>query len=220
MRGSPRSRPVARLDTGRAARLLRRSIARLPVPFQRALYKGGQRSDRLRDPGAVVAALGVQPGQRVADLGPGYGHFTLLLAAAVVPKGVCYAVDADADTLDELTAEAAKRGITNLQPVLTNRSRLELPEPVDLLFVSATYHHLRRPVHYFRDVRPLIKESGRVAILESRLEGPAARLMNPHGSVPDRVHLEMSRAGYALTQKLDFVQGHWLGVFTKWPSRA
>jgi len=184
------------------------------------LYKGGQRSDRLRDPGAVVAALAVQPGQCVADLGPGYGHFTLLLAAAVAPEGICYAVDANQDTLEELAAEAAKRGMTTLRPVLTSRSKLELPEPVDLLFVSATYHHLRRPARYFREARLLIKDSGRVAILESRLVGPGARLMNPHGSVPDRVHLEMSRAGFALTATHDLVRGHWFAEFRKWPPRA
>ena len=77
-----------------------------------ALYKGGQRSDRLRDPDAVIAALGIQPGQVVADLGPGYGHFTLRLAKQVAPDGVCYAADADQETLDDLMRLATERGIT------------------------------------------------------------------------------------------------------------
>jgi ubiquinone/menaquinone biosynthesis C-methylase UbiE len=199
------------------ANKLKRIILRLPQPLQRALFKGGQRSDRLRDPAAVVAALKIKPGQRVADLGPGYGHFTLLLAEAVAPDGVCFAVDADQDTLDDLAEEAADRSITTLQPVLTSPRRLELPEPVDLLFVSATYHHLRRPVAYFTEAGSLLKPVGRVAILESRLEGPAAKLMNPHGSVSNRVHVEMSRAGYALVEKHDLVRGHLFAVFKRWP---
>jgi predicted methyltransferase len=181
--------------------------------MQRVLYKGGQRSDRLRDPGAVVAALAVQPGDRVADLGPGYGHFTLPFCLAVAPDGVVYAVDADVDTLDDLRRAADERGIKNLRPVVTSRARLELPEPVDLLFVSATYHHLREPVRYFAEARSLLGPAGRVAVLESRLEGPAARWMNPHGSVPRRVHAQMSRAGYELVGTHDLVRGHWLAVF-------
>ena len=183
----------------------------------RVLYKGGQRSDRLRDPGAVVTALGVRVGHRVADLGPGYGHFTLALARAVAPDGIVYAADADTGTLDDLLRAANDRGITNIVPVHTSRARLQLPQPVDMLFVSATYHHLRQPVRYFAEARSLLRPRGRVAILESRLEGPAARWVNPHGSVPDRVRDQMSRAGYELAETHDLVRGHWLALFRLTP---
>ena len=116
--------------------MLRRIVGRLPAPLQRALFRGGQRSDRLRDPDSVVAALRIQQGDRVADLGPGYGHFTLRLALAVGPDGICYAADADEETLHDLRRAADDRGVTYLHPALTSRRRLELPEPVDLLFVS------------------------------------------------------------------------------------
>jgi len=193
--------------------MLRRVFMRLPTRMQRALYRGGQRCDRLRDPDAVVAALGLRPGDLVADLGPGYGHFTLRLCRAVEPEGIVYAADADEQTLEDLRGAADARGITNLRPVLTSRRRLELPEPVDLLFVSATYHHLRDPETYFAEARSMIRPGGRVAILESRLEGIAARRMNPHGSVPSRVVTQMRAAGYKLVETHDIVYGHWFGVF-------
>jgi ubiquinone/menaquinone biosynthesis C-methylase UbiE len=193
--------------------MLRRIVSRLPSRIQQVLYKGGQRSDRLRDPNAVAAALGLRPGDRVADLGPGYGHFTLLLAQAVAPDGICYAVDADQAVLDDIARAAGERGLSNLRPTLTGRSKLELPESVDLLFVSATYHHIKNPIEYFAGARPLLRPNGRVVILESRLEGLLALRMNRHGSVPTRVIDEMSRATYELTETLDIVRGHWLGVF-------
>jgi SAM-dependent methyltransferase len=192
---------------------LRQGVRSLPGPLHRVLYRGGQRSDRLRDPDAVISALGVQPGQLVADLGPGYGHFTLLLAKGVAPDGVCYAVDADQETLDDLVRLATEGGIPNLRPVLTSPRQLELPDAVDLLFVSAAYHHLSEPQRYFEQARSLLKRDGRIAILESRLEGPLARLMNPHGSVPSRVSAEMRRAGYELVDTHDIVHGHWFAIF-------
>lgn len=200
--------------------MARAVFVRLPDTLQQAMFRGGQRRDRLRDPDAVIAALGVRSGERVADLGPGYGHFTLLLAEVVGPAGICYAVDVDRATLDDMSRAAQERDINNLQLVLTGRRRLELPEPVDLLFVSATYHHLRRPVRYFRDARQLIRPGGRVAILESRLEGIAARWINPHGSVPRRVRLQMHLAGYELVATHEFVHGHWYGVFRANPRRG
>ena len=193
--------------------MLRRMVGRLPGPLQRAVFKGGQRSDRLRDPDAVVAALRVRPGDRVADLGPGYGHFTLRLCLAAAPDGIVYAADADAETLDDLRRTADERSITNLRPVLTSRRTLELPEAVDLLFVSATYHHLSEPSKYFAAAREHLRPGARVAILESRREGLLARWHGRHATSPRRVLREMAAAGYRLVVTHDVVRGYWFGLF-------
>jgi hypothetical protein len=73
-------------------------------------------------------------------------------------------------------------------------------------------------VRYFAEARSLLRPGGRVAILESRLEGIAARWMNPHGSVPRNVHGQMGRAGYELVETHDVVRGHWFAVFRVRPS--
>jgi len=177
------------------------------------LYAGGSRQDRLRDPDGVIAALGVRSGDVVGDLGPGYGHFALRLARAVAPGGVLYAIDADLSTLEELQAAADERGLRTLRPVHVARDRLEVPEPVDLLFVSAVYHHLRDPVRYFAAARSYLRPGGRVAILESRREGLLGRWMGPHGTPSGRIRHEMAEAGYGLTTTHGFVVGHWFGEF-------
>jgi arsenite methyltransferase len=182
-------------------------------PIRRALYAGGTRQDRLRDPDAVVAALDVRRGIVVGDLGPGYGHFTLRLARAVEPDGVVYALDASQSTLDDLGRAAEDRGITTLRAVLVRRDRLEIPEPVDLLFVSATYHHLQDPQRYFADARAYLRPGARVAILEARREGLLARWRGRHATAPRRVIREMTEAGYRLTATHDVVRGYWFGLF-------
>ncbi len=179
----------------------------------RWLYAGGTRADRLRDPDAVVAVLDVRPGMVVGDLGPGYGHFTIRLARAVEPDGVLYALDASQETLDDLVRAAADGGITTLRAVRVSRDRFDIPEPVDLLFVSATYHHLRDPSAYFAGARSQIREGGRVAVLESRREGLLARWRGRHASSPRRLRRQMADAGYRLVATHDVVRGHWFGVF-------
>jgi ubiquinone/menaquinone biosynthesis C-methylase UbiE len=188
-------------------------LDRLPGPVRRWLYAGGSREDRLRDPDAVVTALDLRPGMVVADLGPGYGHFTLPMARAVEPDGVVYAIDASQGTLDELMAAADERGITTLRPVKVGRDRLEVPEPVDLLFVSATYHHLPRPERYFVDARRHLRPGARLAILESRRSGVLAPVLNRHGSPPDRLRRELADAGYRLLTTHDLVVGHLFAEF-------
>jgi predicted methyltransferase len=181
--------------------------------FRRWLYGAGTRQDRLRDPDGVIAVLGLRPGMVVADLGPGAGHFTLRMARAVEPDGVVYALDVNQRTLDDLRGDAEERGITTLRPVDVSRDRLELPRAVDLLFVSATYHHLPDPPRYFADARPHLGPGGRVAILESRRDGILARWLAPHASDPWKVQREMAEAGFSLIATHDVVRGYWFGEF-------
>ncbi len=124
-----------------------------------------------------------------------------------------YALDASPGTLDDLRRAADDRGITTLRAVRVRRDRLEIPEPVDLLFVSATYHHLPNPPRYFADARQYLRSGARVAILESRREGLLERWRGRHGSSPPRVQRAMAEAGYRLTETHDFVRGHWFGLF-------
>jgi predicted methyltransferase len=188
-------------------------LDRLPDPIRRWLYAGGTRADRLRDPDAVVRVLGVRDGMVVGDLGPGVGHFTLRMARAVAPEGVVYALDASHATLDDLARAADARGITNVRPVRVARDHLEIPEPVDLLFVSATYHHLPNPAGYFAATRRHLRPGATVVVLEARREGLLARWYGVHATPSRRLRREMSSAGYRLVATHDVVRGYWLGVF-------
>ena len=149
----------------------------------------------------------------VGDLGPGAGHFTIRLARAVEPGGTVYALDASRSTLDELGRAADDRGISNLRLVPVTHDRLEIPEPVNLLFVSATYHHLKRRSKYFAAARAYLRPGARVAILESRREGLLARWRGPHATSPRQVLDEMGQAGYRLSATHDIVRGYWFGLF-------
>jgi arsenite methyltransferase len=188
-------------------------LDRLPSPIRQWLYAGGTRADRLRDPDAVIRVLDVRPGMVVGDLGPGAGQFTLRFARAVEPDGVVYAIDASQGTLDDLVRAADDRSITTLRPVRVRRDRLEVPEPVDLLFVSATYHHLPDPATYFADARQHLRPGARVAILESHCKGLLARRILRHASSPSQLQREMTDAGYRLIETHDVVRGYWYGQF-------
>jgi len=188
-------------------------LDRLPEAIRRWLYGGGTRQDRLRDPDAVIRVLKVRPGMVVGDLGPGAGHFTLRLARAVEPDGLVYALDASQGTLDDLMRAADDRAIGTLRAVRLRRDRLEIPEPVDLLFVSATYHHLPDPKNYFAGARKHLRRGAVVAILESRRQGLLALWHGRHATSPHRVLSEMTDAGYRLIATHDVVRGYWFGLF-------
>ena len=58
--------------------------------------------DANRKPAETVAFAGVKPGMTIAELGPGGGYYTRILAKAVGPKGKVYVV--------VTTAQAARPG--------------------------------------------------------------------------------------------------------------
>jgi predicted methyltransferase len=66
--------------------------------------------DANRKPAETVAFAGVRPGMVVAELGPGRGYYTRILAKAVGPKGKVYAV--------LTTAQAARPGVLDAMNAL------------------------------------------------------------------------------------------------------
>ncbi|CCQ90241.1 conserved exported hypothetical protein [Nitrospina gracilis 3/211] len=155
--------------------------------------------DQWQKPEAVIAALQLQPGMAVADLGSGTGYFTHRLAGAVGAGGRVYAVDVDRDLLAEVGLLARKKNLNNVQLVRAAKHDPQLPEPVDMIFSSNVYHHLEDRAAYFESVKKYLKPGGRVAILDFR-EG-AFRHFTRRATMIEEFEL----AGYALVEEHTFL---------------
>jgi predicted RNA methylase len=90
----------------------------------------------------VVEALGLRSGMRVADLGAGTGVFAVPIAKAVGDDGKVYAIDVDSGLLAIVDAKAKEEGFANVETVVAGATDPRLPEPVDLIFLCDTLHHL------------------------------------------------------------------------------
>jgi predicted methyltransferase len=99
--------------------------------------------DAARKPAEIVAFAGVKPGDKVAEMMPGGGYFTRVLAKTVGPKGHIYALVPTGFAnrpggLDALNALAAQYG--NITVVATDLAAFKVPEPVDVVWTSENYH--------------------------------------------------------------------------------
>lgn len=169
--------------------------------------------DRRTEPERIVSALALIGGERVVDLGAGGGYYTLRLARAVGPTGVVYAVDLDPGLLRRIAREAERAGLDNVRPIEADESDARLPEPVDLIFASASYHHIGDRVAYFSSLRRELRPGGRLAIIERRRLG-LARLFG-HATEPDRMGEELAEAGFRLIQSHGFPAGSSFQVFAR-----
>ncbi len=99
--------------------------------------------DANRKPAEVLAFAGVKPGMIVAELGPGGGYYTRLLAKAVGPTGKVYAIATTAQAarpggLNGLNALAA--AYPNIKVVTVDYPTMMLPEKADMFWTTENYH--------------------------------------------------------------------------------
>lgn len=189
---------------------LRERLADLTAGLRASCY-GRDAGGRRDGTDAIIAALGLRPGERVADLGSGGGYYTYRLADAVGPAGRVYAVDVDRGLLRVIEREARQRGYGQVVAVEAGPTDPSLPEPVDLVFASASYHHLPDPSPYFAGLARYLRPGGRVAVLESRPDG--LRRLLGHATHPAVVRAELDVGGYRLVATPPAPRGASLQLF-------
>ena len=159
--------------------------------------------DAWQMPGRVIEALGVQPGQTVADVGAGTGYFTMRLAQTTGAETV-YAVDIEQSMVDYTRNRAEAAGLSNVVAVLAGGDRTNLPEPVDLVLIVDTYHHIPDRVAYFTLLRESLQPSGRLAIIDFRKDSPSGPPVE-FRFTSEQITGELERAGFTLAAQHDFL---------------
>jgi len=103
--------------------------------------------DDNRHPGEVLSFAGVRPGAKVADLIPGGGYFTRILAKSVGPRGTVYAYVPDeltklAKREPAVNAIARDPAYSNVKVILNTLPNFGAPEKLDLVFTAQNYHDM------------------------------------------------------------------------------
>ena len=118
----------------------------------------------------LIYAAGVNPGQRVLDVGCGTGYFARLLARAVGPEGLVVGVDASEDMITHARRVARHR--TNCQFLLGTAESLNFPpEHFDVVVTSLFMHHLPadlQPVA-LREMLRVLRPGGTLLVADAQL---------------------------------------------------
>lgn len=133
----------------------------------------------------VVAAMRLQSGQIVADIGAGPGLFEPALAKAVGPRGRVYAVEIDAGFFPEIRKRAATAQVANVETVLGKFTDPALPaKNVDAAFFNDVIHHVEKRGDYLKALARYLSPGGRIVVVDYE---PGK---GPHNGQPE---LEVSR---------------------------
>jgi len=159
--------------------------------------------DAWQMPDRIIKELRIQPGSVVADVGAGTGYFSMRLAK-LPAKPKVYAVDIEPAMLEHLTKRAMHDGLSNVTAVKADADRTNLPEPVDVVLIVDTYHHLPNRVAYFTELRRQMKPAARLAIVDFRKGAPDGP-PDEFRFTPAQISKELEQAGFTLAASHDFL---------------
>ena len=168
--------------------------------------------DAWQMPGRVIAAIGLKQGESVADIGAGTGYFTVRLAKLPTAPKV-YAVDIEKSMLEHIQHRAMMDGLKNVTTVLAGADRTNLPEPVDVVLIVDTYHHIPNRPAYFRELRKSMKPSARLAIIDFRKGAPSGP-PEEFRFTPEQITAELKQAGFSLHAAHDFLPRQLFLIYT------
>jgi predicted methyltransferase len=176
-----------------------------------------RKADALRDPADTLAFAGVKPGMTVAELFPGGGYYTRMIADVVGPKGAVIGIE-NAGWKGAVKADQAMLAALN-KPNVTLQvqpfGHMDLPAgKADLFWITQNYHDLKIPEYGAVDMAAFNK-----AVFEALKPGGTYFVLdhqaNPGASLADTAKLhrvekavvikEVTAAGFRLAGEGKFL---------------
>jgi ubiquinone/menaquinone biosynthesis C-methylase UbiE len=165
-------------------------------------------------PEKALDAISLRKGMVIADVGAGTGYFSIRLARRVGPTGKVYANDLQPEMLDMLRANAAKAGVSNIEPVLGGVADPKLPiNALDLVLLVDVYHEFSQPQQMLRHIRASLKPDGRLVLLEYRKEDPSIPIRPEHKMTVKDARTEVEAEGYKLDQVIETLPRQHIIIF-------
>jgi ubiquinone/menaquinone biosynthesis C-methylase UbiE len=148
--------------------------------------------------------LGPSPGERVLEIGPGTGYYTLDLAQWVGPDGMVEIFDIQQEMLDHTLRRAVQSGLANVAAKRGDATRLPYGEgSFDAALLVAVLGEIPDGDAALRELRRVLKPAGRLIVGE--LFG------DPHFTTFGALRRRAEETGLFL----DARSGNWLGYFAR-----
>ena len=145
----------------------------------------------------VLDRVGIQPGERVLELGPGPGAFTVDAARRVGPQGRLIAVDIQPEMIVRVEQRVREAGLANVETHVGSAYELPLEsESVDRAFLVTVLPEVPDQARALAELRRVIRPGGALSITEEfmdpdypflcetvrRVEAAGFKLVQPFGS--------------------------------------
>ncbi|HEY7151164.1 MAG TPA: class I SAM-dependent methyltransferase [Solirubrobacterales bacterium] len=149
-----------------------------------------------------------QPGERILEVGPGTGYYTLDMAEWVAPDGQVDILDLQQEMLDHTMRRAEERGLANITPTRSDATAMPYEEGTyDAAYLTTVLGEIPDQDAALRELARVLKPGGRLVVGEL--------LGDPHYVRLGPLRLRASGAGLAYERRL----GSALGYFARFAKR-
>ena len=178
-------------------RLMKRFGKAAPCPNSLAWLVDNPVRRRYLEP--ILDRVGIQPGERVLELGPGPGTFTVKAAQRVGPEGRLIAVDIQPEMIEQVEDRVHEAGLTNVDARVASAHDLPLEsDSVDRAFLVTVLPEIPDPTRALAELRRVLRPGGTLSITEE--------FADPDYPFAVETIRRLEAGGFALDQRF----GNWL----------
>ncbi|MDE0913822.1 MAG: methyltransferase domain-containing protein [Planctomycetota bacterium] len=155
---------------------------------------------------AIVAALELNDGENVADVGAGTGLFLKPFSRAVGAGGRVFPVEISPRFVDHLRQRSQDESLGNVQVTHCSETDSGLQaETVDAVFICDTYHHFTYPMTTLSSLHRAIRSGGRLYLVDfERIPGVSSEWLLGHVRADKATfRAEIEAAGFTFEEELE-----------------
>lgn len=118
----------------------------------------------------VLQEVGLKRGFHVLDYGCGPGSYIVSVAELVGESGRIYALDANPLAVTTVEGLAAKKGLANVQTILSDRETGLTSGSIDVVLLYDILHHLKEPGGVLAELHRVLKSEGILSVNDHHLK--------------------------------------------------
>ena len=151
--------------------------------------------------GRLREILEPKPGERILEVGPGTGYYTLDVAEWVKPDGQVNILDLQQEMLDHTMRRAAERGLVNVTPIEADATAMPYEDgSFDAAFLVTVLGEIPDQDAALRELSRVLRPGGRLVVGEL--------IGDPHYVRLAPLRLRASGAGFAFERRVGTAPGY------------
>jgi ubiquinone/menaquinone biosynthesis C-methylase UbiE len=139
--------------------------------------------DLFRPPQKVLSEVDmIKPRTYVLDYGCGPGNYTIAAAELVGPSGKVYAIDIHPLAIREVQNKANKKGLKNIQTILTGCDTKLPDSSVDVILLFYVLHDFEDPDAIIKELSRVLKPMGILSVIDHKFDNDKVVSIIGHAS--------------------------------------